>query len=300
MTTKIASAYFLCDPKKQPIKIIYADTGIQTLVVPESDFVLTGEFPTVIAAELQGGPIATLLEFGFLGMPEAVITVNEVRVKVPLATDLTQLVPVYNTGSPQVTGKPASGVPNNFSTPQTYTVMAGNGSPRRYSVTVIPTRGAVAITNPGFEKFDAAIDTESKPGGAAWHFIKPSNNGELGIRDLVEEPSAPRPPDGSRYAVFMRGVGNGISQPIMFDTGTYTLSFDAVKRRGYEKAAASLKVTLDEVTVMTLEPSAITEAWASYQTPAFVVTAGVHTLAITLGEGGGMDLVDNLVLRFEK
>ena len=300
VTTKIARAYFLSDPKKQPLKVLQADTGIQTLVVPESAFALTGEFPTVIAAELQGGPVATLLEFGFPGMPEAVITGNEVRVKVPLATDLTRLTPVYNTGSQQVTGKPASGMPNNFSRPQTYTITAANSAPRRYVVTVIPTRGAIAITNPGFEKFDATGDTEgtleNKPGSATWRFIKPKNNGELGIRDLVEEPCAPRPPDGSRYAVFMRGTGNGISQPVMFDKGTYTLSFDAVKRSGYEKTAAPIKVTLDEITVMTLESSSITESWSSYKSPAFPVAAGVHTLALTLGEGDGMDLIDNVAL----
>ncbi|MCF7675254.1 MAG: polysaccharide deacetylase family protein [Akkermansiaceae bacterium] len=300
MTTRIASAWFLDDSKKRPLKITRADTGIQTIAVPESSFVATADFPTVIAAELQGGPIATLLEFGFTGAPEGTISGNEIRVKVPLATDLTKLVPRYNTGSPQVTGKPASGTPNDFTRPQTYTITAADGSSRRYVVTVTPTPGAVAVTNPSFERFDSSgpYDTrmESNPSGATWSFKKPGNQGELGIRDLVKSPSAPLPPDGTRHSVVMRGTGNGISQEMTFDQGKYTVSLDAVKRRGYEKSAAPLIVTIDGVPVLSLASSQITENWASYTSPVIPVTAGVHTLAITLGEGDGMDLIDNVAI----
>ena len=156
MTTKIGRAYFLCDASKQPLKVTQADTGIQTIVVPESPFVLAGEFPTVIAVELHGVPIATILEFGFPGMPEGTISGNAIRVNVPLATDVTKLAPTYDTGSSQVTGKPATGAANNFSRQQTYTIAAADGSTRKYVVTVTPTRGAVGITNPSFEKSDTA------------------------------------------------------------------------------------------------------------------------------------------------
>lgn len=98
----------------------------------------------------------------------------------------------------------------------------------------------------------------------------------------------------------MRGAGNGISQSITFDKGSYAVSFDAVKRSGYEKSAAPLKVTLDGVPVFALESSQITEKWASHTSPVFQVAAGLHTLAITLGEGDGMDLIDNVKLVFKK
>jgi len=305
VTTKVSRAYFVADPNKQPLTVVKADSGIQTLVVPESSFVLTGEYPTVIVAELQGGPVATILEFGFPGAPEAAISGNEIRVKVPLATDLTKLAPVYETGSPQVKGQPASGGVGNFTRPQTYTVTASDGSTRRYVVTVTPTLGAVAVTNRSFEKFDttgADYDNtmETKPSGTTWIFQKGRNDGELGIRDLIEAPSAPRPPDGTRHAVFMRGAGNGISQTITFDKGNYTLSLDAVKRNGYEKTAAPLKITLDGTPVFTIEPSQIAERWASYTSPVFPVSAGVHTLGIALGEGDGMDIIDNVQLHYGK
>jgi len=298
MTTRIARAYFAGDAKKQPLTITKADTGIQTLVVPESYQMLSGEFPTVIVAELQGAPIATILDFAFPGAPPTVISGNEIRAQVPLAADLTKLSPVYDTGSPQVKGHPASGSTHNFSKPQTYIITAADGSIRRYLVSVTPTLGAVAIGNPGFETSASANDGgDSKSGAAAWTLIKPRNDGELGIRDLVEAPSAPRPPDGSRHAVYMRGPGNGVSQTLTFDKGNYILGFDAVKRNGYEKTAAPIKVTLDGTLVLTLEPSQISEKWAHYTSPAFPVTAGSHTLAITLGEGDGMDLIDNVTLQ---
>ncbi len=302
ITTRIAGAWFVADAKKQPLKITVADTGIQTLVIPQSPFVSAGDYPTVIAAELKGAPIATILDFVIPGAPEATISGNDIRVTVPLATDLTKLAPIYHTGSPQVTGKPASGALNNFTRPQTYTVTAADGTTRRYLVTVTKTPGTTVITNPGFEQFDSTGEfdktMESNPSGATWIFKK--TDGELGIRDLIQSGGAPPAPDGSRHCVFMRGPGNGISQTITFDKGNYTISFDAVKRSGYEKTAAPLKVTIDGVPVFTLEPSKITEAWASYTSPVFPVTAGPHVLGFSLGAGEGMDMLDNLALHYQK
>lgn len=304
MTTRIARAYFIEDPKKQPLIVSQADTGIQTIVVPESAFVLSGEYPTVIVAELQGGPVATILDFVIPGAPPASLSGNEIRVQVPLATDLTKIVATYNTGSPLVTGQPASGSINDFTVPQTYLVTAPDGASRRYVVKVTPVLGAVALTNPSFEEFDRLNEDddtmERSPRGATWSFYKNKSDGELGIRDLLEHPSAPRPPDGTRHGVFMRGAGNGISQKIVFDQGNYTVSLDVVKRSGYEKNAAPLRVTLDDVPLLTLESSRISETWSSYTAPAFAVAAGTHILAVTLGDGDGMDLVDNIALHFIK
>ena len=251
---------------------------------------------------MQGAPEATILDFIIPGTPEAVIAGNDIRAKVPLAADLTKLAPVYHTGSPQVTGKPASGTAANFTRPQTYTVTAADGSTRRYTVTVTKALGALSVTNPGFETFDTSgpydRSMESNPTGATWTFKK--IDGELGIRDLLQSGGAPPAPDGSRHCLFMRGPGNSISQPITFDKGSYTISFDAVKRSGYEKSAAPLIITIDSHPVFTLEPAKITEAWASYTSPAFPVTPGTHTLAISLGQGEGMDMLDNISLHLTK
>jgi len=44
----------------------------------------------------------------------------------------------------------------------------------------------------------------------------------------------------------------------------------------------------------------ITETWAGFTSPVVPVTAGIHTLAITLVDGDGMDLIDNVAIKFGK
>ncbi|MDA1005251.1 MAG: hypothetical protein O3A87_02035 [Verrucomicrobia bacterium] len=277
--------------------------GIVTTPIPEKTVVLSFD-DSVVSHATNVAPLLKKLEFGFPGTPEGTISGDEIRVKVPLAADLTKLAPSYDTGSPQVTGQPSSGTPNDFTRPQTYTITAADGSTRRYLVTVTPTKGAVLVTNPGFDKFDSTgphdITMQTNPTGATWVFTRIKNQGELGIKDLIKSPSAPLPPDGSRHSLFMRGPGNGVSQVITFDQGNYTVSLDVVKRRGYEKTAAPLKVTIDGVPVLTLASDQITETWAAYTSPVVPVTAGIHTLAITLGDGDGMDLVDNVAIKYGK
>jgi hypothetical protein len=182
-------------------------------------------------------------------------------------------------------------------------ITAPDGSTRRYQVAVTRSPGTTVVGNPGFETFDSPgefdISMESKPTGATWTFVKPDGNGELGIRNLARG-GAPPAPDGSKHCAFMRGTGNGVSQSLTFDKGNYTVTFDAVKRSGYEKTAAAMRVTLDGTAVFTIEPNQITEKWAAYTSPAFPVSAGTHVFAITLGEGGGMDMIDNIALHYQK
>ena len=45
MTIPIANAYFLADPKKQPLNVVKADTGIQAVVVPEFSAEAFGQTP---------------------------------------------------------------------------------------------------------------------------------------------------------------------------------------------------------------------------------------------------------------
>ncbi len=240
LTIPVAHACFLADPKRQALNIVKADTGIQTVVVPEFSAGAFGQDPTVIVAELQKGPIATILDFIIPGMPDALISGNEVRVQVPQATDLTKLAPIYRTGSPLVTGQPASGTALDFTSPQTYTVRAPDGTTREYVVTVTPTPGAVGFSDHGFEKFEAFRGynnvTAKNASGATWRFIQPRNDGEVGIRG--HGASAPVLAGGGLYAAYMRGPGNGIAQSVTFDNGRYTVSFDVVKRTSYEATAA--------------------------------------------------------------
>jgi hypothetical protein len=102
---------------------------------------------------------------------------------VPIATDLTKLAPTYDTGSPHVTGQPASGAVTDSTKPQSYIITAANGRTCRYLVTVNPSAGAVALANPGFEARkrtgDRDEDIETEPSGVAWTFItEPLNSHE--------------------------------------------------------------------------------------------------------------------------
>ena len=297
MTVPIAKAYFLADPQQRSLEIAKADTGIQTVVVPDFAPDAFGTNPTVFVAELRGGPAATILDFVFPGMPEAVISGNEIRVRVPQATDLTKLAPIYRTGSPLVTGQSASGTALDFTNPQTYTITAPDGSTRKYVVTVSQTPEAVGFSDHGFEKFEAFMGynnaTAKNASSATWQFIQPRNDGEVGIRG--HGASAPVLAGGGLYAAYMRGPGNGIAQTVTCDKGRYTIGFDVVKRTSYEATAAPLNIVLDGVTVFSLPASRINESWSHCTSPALAVTAGAHTFAFILGEGG-MDLLDNVVI----
>ena len=114
MTTRITKAWMLADTKKEPLTVIMADNGLPTIVVPEFPPADCGDAPVVIVAELKGGPISIITDFVFPGLPAATTSGNEILVNVPLATDLTKLTPIYQTGSPEVTGKPASGTTLDF------------------------------------------------------------------------------------------------------------------------------------------------------------------------------------------
>lgn len=101
-----------------------------------------------------------ILTFDLPALSTATISGSNISVTVPHGTDLTALAPVY-TLSPLATCVPASGVVGNFTTPQTYTVTAQDGSTRDYLVTVAtgpspfsiwaadPAQGLIAGVNDG-------------------------------------------------------------------------------------------------------------------------------------------------------
>ena len=311
LTSRISRAWFLTDPAKQSLQITTAENGTPTLIVPDPVPVSIGENPEVIIVELAAKPFATLLEFALPGMPEATIKGTEIRIEVPQSTDLTRLAPVYNTGSPMVTGEPASGSTHDFTKPVTYKIKGADGSTKSYRVTVTPKRGASGIANGNFENF--AFVGEYKPENKidylipTWSFHRPNPgepgiSSELGVLDLMEfggNGGQTQTPAGTHYCAYMRAAGNGVSQALQFDQGTYTVSLDVIKRNGYEPYSPLL-VTLDGKTVCTMEADTITEAWSRFTSPGFAVTAGTHSLGFSVGKGGGMIMIDNVGLQFRK
>jgi len=171
-------------------------------------------------------------------------------------------------------------------------------------VTVTPALGAVGVGNHSFEQFDVLNEYDEtlgqNPPGATWSFHRGQGQ-EAGINLLTGPIHAPPAPDGTRHTAFLRGKGSSLSQPINFDKGGYTVSFDAVKRTGYTAKAVPLIVSIDAAPVFTVEASQLTEAWGSFTSPVFTVTSGAHTLAFTIAEGDDtMDLIDNVVINYVK
>jgi autotransporter-associated beta strand protein len=74
-------------------------------------------------------------EFRFPELHPARISKSDIRLTIPYATDITALVPNIKV-SDGATLAPESGVRRDFSTPQTYTVTARDGSTKNYVVTV--------------------------------------------------------------------------------------------------------------------------------------------------------------------
>ncbi len=76
-----------------------------------------------------------ILTFDFPGLPATTFSGTNISVTVPYGTDVSALAPIH-TLSPLATCAPASGAVRNFTTPQTYTVTAQDGSTQAYTVTV--------------------------------------------------------------------------------------------------------------------------------------------------------------------
>jgi hypothetical protein len=100
----------------------------------------------------------------------------------------------------------------------------------------------------------------------------------------------------------LRGAGSSFSQTIHFDAGSYTVSFDVVKRAGYGSKPAPLSVSVDGVVILDLAPDKLGKEWASFTSPVFALTKGTHALTFTLGkaEGDVMDLIDNVAIKYNK
>lgn len=104
-----------------------------------------------ILSNSTGASAKAITAFSFNGLSPAVTgTVTEgthsVALTVPFGTNVTALVPtITHTG---VSVSPASGVARDFTTPQTYTVTAVNGSTQAYAVTVtLGVAGAVTYVD---------------------------------------------------------------------------------------------------------------------------------------------------------
>jgi len=100
---------------------------------------------TVTVNKTAASAAKDMLTFVLPGPISGTISGASVGVYVPPATDVTPLAPTF-TLSPFATAVPASGTARDFTTPQTYTVTAQDGSTQRWTVTVIKSSVPNAFT----------------------------------------------------------------------------------------------------------------------------------------------------------
>ena len=106
----------------------------QTYTVTAPD--LSSQSYTVTVNKLPASSAKNILTFALAGSVSTNISGTNISVNVPYGTSLTNFTPIY-TISPFATVTPGSGSSQNFTTPQTYTVTAQDGSTQDYLVTVI-------------------------------------------------------------------------------------------------------------------------------------------------------------------
>ena len=90
---------------------------------------------TVTVTKAASSTAKDITSFSFPGLGVPTIGTTTVNLTVPFGTVVGSLAPTY-TVSGQAVGSPVSGTVRNFSTPQTYTITAENGSTKVYTVTV--------------------------------------------------------------------------------------------------------------------------------------------------------------------
>jgi len=102
----------------------------QTYTVTAADGT-TKDYTVTVTAALN--PAKDITKFTILGV-DGTVGANTVALTVPYGTDLTALTPTITITGASI--NPASGVPHDFSTAQTYTVTAADGTTKDYTVTV--------------------------------------------------------------------------------------------------------------------------------------------------------------------
>ena len=108
-------------------------TTAQTYTITGADNAI--QVYTVTVNKTAASTAKDILTFTIPSFGTATLAGTNISLTVPFATNVTALAPTY-TISPLATAAPASGISRNFTSPQTYTVTAEDGSTQVYTVTV--------------------------------------------------------------------------------------------------------------------------------------------------------------------
>lgn len=154
---------------------------------------------------------------------------STITVVLPFGTDVTALVPTITFTGTSVS--PGSGIPNDFSTPQTYTVRAADTSMRAYTVTVtLADVSAKDITKFTVNGFDASIATVNATTGVI-NLTLPKGTVLTNLMPVVEitgvsvEPASGVSQDFTNSVDYVVTAQDG-------STKTYTVNIDTVSGNG--------------------------------------------------------------------
>ena len=138
-----------------------------------------------------------------------------------------------------------------------------------------------AFINSGFELPNLAGGFQYAPPGATWVFAGAAGISGNGTAFTSGNPPAP---EGVQVA-FLQGGGQ-VAQTVNIAAGTYTLAIRAAQRGNSQGGIQIVRLQVDGVTVGQFQPPST--SYTDYQTPAFTIASGNHTLALT-GVGSGTD-----------
>ena len=132
-----------------------------------------------------------------------------------------------------------------------------------------------SLIDGGFEEpAQAANSFATDPSGLAWQFSGTAGVSANGSAFVTNSTVAQNAPEGTQVA-YLQDTGS-MSQTVYLDAGTYQVSFAAAQRAFDQTAYQEIEVLIDGAQAGAIEP--VNTTYASYQTPAFTVAAGAHTV----------------------
>ena len=198
---------------------------------------------TVLVGGIAANSSNNILSFG----PGAVINGTNITWTVPSGTDLTNLAPTY-TISPLAFQDPdhPSGSSRNFTTPQTYTITAQNGSTQTYTVTV-----AAAPSNGPDLTIDVSAPATATVGVPFEYTFTARNIGNQTATDITIgiQPGAPLTPSSIGTLTGTNGFTGGVGSNVVFYGGTLAPG---------ETATLTMQVTASQAATITLPPASVT------------------------------------------
>ncbi|MFO0810213.1 MAG: PKD domain-containing protein, partial [Gemmataceae bacterium] len=151
----------------------------------------------------------------------------------------------------------------------------------------------VSLQNSGFESPNIGPGAYLyNPTGTPWTFSGQSGVSGNGSGFTGSNPAAP---EGTQV-LFLQNTGS-VSQSLALEAGSYSITFKAAQRVNLQSSAQILRVLVDSAVVGTFRPDG--SAYGDYETAAFAVTTGNHTIrfeGLSPSSGDNTAFIDRVAL----